>query len=413
VDPAEINHTEQSVVEKAAIQNQLARLLVSPYFSHSRRIPSLLRYVIDQTLSGQPDMLKERTLGIELFGRDADYDTASDSIVRVTAAEVRKRIAQYYLEPDHENELRISLPSGSYIPQFHWPQTSRHSEEVQPAVEHPDSPTVQQESLLKQRSRFFSRFPWGSVIVSLTIILVGAGAVFLPRVLQPSKPVDPFWEPILKTNEPILFCVADQNQDSFLTLRDANDLNHQIHFKSSLTAVSIDDLGPILRIGSILQSKGKKYTVKAERASSLMDLRNGSTIFIGAFDNAWTLRLTRSLRYHFANNPEMSEFGIIEGNSSFPMRWAIHRPEQIATNNYRDFAIVARFTDTTTGKLAVVAAGVGQGGTIAAGEFLSDPENLLQAMRNLGTRKNMEFVISTQIIDGEPGTAKVETAYFW
>src|SRR5271155_3326757 len=113
--------------ERTAIQEQLERLLSNSHFNHSRRFPSFLRFVIDQTLLGQTDLLKERTLGIEIFGREADYDTASDPIVRVTATEIRKRIAQYYQEPGHEAELRVSLPSGSYVPQFHWPQPARES----------------------------------------------------------------------------------------------------------------------------------------------------------------------------------------------------------------------------------------------------------------------------------------------
>src|ERR1700733_11926995 len=114
--------------EKKAVLDQLERLLSNPHFSQSRRFPSFLRFVIDQTLNGRPELLKERTLGIEIFGRDADYDTASDPIVRVTETEIRKRIAQYYQEPGHETELRLSLPSGSYIPQFHWPQAVKQSE---------------------------------------------------------------------------------------------------------------------------------------------------------------------------------------------------------------------------------------------------------------------------------------------
>jgi hypothetical protein len=91
----------------------MERLLTNSHFSHSRRFPSFLRYVVDQTLSGREETLKERTLGVEIFSRRADYDTASDPIVRVTAAEIRKRIAQYYQDPGHEQELRISLPAGS------------------------------------------------------------------------------------------------------------------------------------------------------------------------------------------------------------------------------------------------------------------------------------------------------------
>src|SRR6202451_221474 len=109
-------------VEKAAIEEQLERLLQNSHFSHSRRFPTFLRFVVRHTLAGQADALKERTLGIEIFGRSADYDTSSDPIVRVTAAEIRKRIAQYYQEPGHDLEIRLSLPAGSYVPQFHWPQ---------------------------------------------------------------------------------------------------------------------------------------------------------------------------------------------------------------------------------------------------------------------------------------------------
>ena len=81
--------------EKAAIAEQVERLLQNSHFSHSRRFPTFLRFVVRHTLAGQADAVKERTLGIEIFGRSADYDTASDPIVRVTAAEIRKRIAQY------------------------------------------------------------------------------------------------------------------------------------------------------------------------------------------------------------------------------------------------------------------------------------------------------------------------------
>ena len=120
--------------ERAAIQEQVGRLLADSHFSQSRRFPSFLRYVVEKTLAGQEDALKERTLGVEIFGRRADYDTASDPIVRVTAAEIRKRIAQYYQDPGHESELRVSLPPGSYVPQFHWPETAKHNGATQAAI---------------------------------------------------------------------------------------------------------------------------------------------------------------------------------------------------------------------------------------------------------------------------------------
>src|ERR1700734_3587743 len=107
---------EREVLNKTtqrAITDQLNRLVTSPLFSHSKRFPIFLRFVVEQTLAGEADNIKERTLGIEIFERDASY---------VTAAEIRKRVAQYYQDPSHERELCISLPPGSYIPQFSQPK---------------------------------------------------------------------------------------------------------------------------------------------------------------------------------------------------------------------------------------------------------------------------------------------------
>jgi hypothetical protein len=213
-----------------------------------------------------------------------------------------------------------------------------------------------------------------------------------------------------------MFCVADQSQYSAIALRDAADPTRQTLLKDNLTAIVIDDLNPIIRVAGLLQSSGKKYNWKAESATNLMDLRNGPTIFVGAFDNAWTLRLTKPLRYHFANNPEMTEFRIVDSANPGQPGWVVNRLQQMSTNNYRDFAIVARFTDSTTGKLAVVAAGIGRGGTRVAGEYLTDSGDLAQlahAAAQQGNKKNMEVVLSTQIINGEPGTPKVEASYFW
>lgn len=166
----------------------------------------------------------------------------------------------------------------------------------------------------------------------------------------------------------------------------------------------------------MLQSHGRKYTLKGEGATNLMDLRAGPTVFIGAFDNAWTLRLTQPLRYHFVNKPDMTEFGIVDASAPTERRWIVNRAQQMATNNFRDYAIIARFTDVTTGEIAIVVAGISRGGTIAAGEFLTDPANRTQLqhiMEAAGNHKNVELVLSTETIGGESGTPKVEASWLW
>ena len=401
--------------EQSAIRDQLERLLADSYFSHSKRFPMFLRFVTERTLAGEAEHINERWLGIEIFGRSPDYDTAADPVVRVTAAEIRKRVAQYYQDPAHANELRISLPSGSYVPKFHWPKDAGDPGLKETEQAAPETWTAAEPRLASHPA---SRPRHSTLALAVTSILVGilsAGSVFYWLVMQRPEP-DFFWQPILATKDPVLLCVADQLQYSAISLRDAAEPTHQILLKDNLTAVVMDDVYATVKVAGILQSSGRKYTVRGEGATSLEDLRNGPTVFIGAFDNAWTLRLTNSLRYHFANNSDMSQHEIVDSLSAAQTHWLVERSVQIATNNYRDYAIVARFTDTNTGKLSVIVAGIGRGGTIAAGEFLTDLNDLAQikrAAQAAGDKKNMEIVLSTQIIDGQPGSPKVEAAYFW
>jgi hypothetical protein len=414
VDAPATNPADFSQVDKAAIEEQVERLLQNSYFSHSRRFPMFLRFVVRHTLAGQTDAVKERTLGIEIFGRTADYDTSLDPIVRVTAAEIRKRIAQYYQEPGHEEEIRVSLPAGSYVPQFHWPQaphmaTGANGTELEVLSEVPVETAAPVQALRRQMH------VWMSIAVVVLMACAVVGGTLWWRSLQHSA-FDVFWEPILNSPDPVLFCIADQNQYTEISLRDAADPSHQTILRDSLTAVVMDDLNPVVKIAGVLQAHGTRYSLKGEGSTTLTDLRNGPSVFVGAFDNAWTLRLTKPLRFHFANDAAMTRLWIADSNNPNRSDWVIDRAKQQATNNYRDYALVARFTDNNTGKIAIIAAGVARGGTIAAGEFLIDPTYLAQvanAARGSAGKKNMEFVLSTEIIDGQPGTPKMEAAYFW
>src|SRR5580658_3386445 len=111
----------ETEVEREAIREQVALIVSSPLFSHSKRFPNFLRYTVESALRGDAGHLKERTIGVEVFGRDPNYDTNLDPVVRMTAVEIRKRLAQYYKAPGRETEVRIDLPAGSYIPEFHPP----------------------------------------------------------------------------------------------------------------------------------------------------------------------------------------------------------------------------------------------------------------------------------------------------
>ena len=395
--------------EKDAIKAQLERVLTNPHFAHSRRYPSFLRYVVDAALEGKADLLKERTIGIEVFGRDADYDTTADPIVRVTAAEIRKRIAQYYQETEDQSELLLSIPSGSYVPRFH-----RRRDEKPPlaAVPDPEPVTLLTQTPPPPEPRIPSLRSFG--LATLMVILLAGGWWFWHQ--SHISALDRFWKPVLSSKEPVLFCVADQDQLSSISLRDAADISKQTALTDTLSVVVIDDVHTLIHIAGIMDAHGHPYRLKGEAATTLTDLREGPTVFIGAFDNAWTLRLTNSLRYRFRNNAEMTRFWIEDRQAPNRLDWVLDRKQQEATHNYRDYGIVARFTDGSTGKVAVIAAGIAKGATIAAGEFLAESNNLeLLAARtpHFWDGKNIEVVISTEIIGGRSAPPKIEAVYIW
>src|SRR3984885_5489940 len=103
----------QTREDRDAILRELQAVLASPHFCNSKRYPALLKYIVENTLAGKSELLKERTLGVEVFDRPAAYDTNADTVVRYTAGEVRKRLMLFYHEDGKDSDIRIFLPSGS------------------------------------------------------------------------------------------------------------------------------------------------------------------------------------------------------------------------------------------------------------------------------------------------------------
>ena len=107
--------------QEDAVRSEIGRLLESPAFRTSKRCREFLEYIVEHTMNGSNGALKERSLGVALFQLPQDFDTGQHTIVRVTANEVRKKLAQHYLaENGSSHAVRIDLPPGSYSVEFRW-----------------------------------------------------------------------------------------------------------------------------------------------------------------------------------------------------------------------------------------------------------------------------------------------------
>ena len=399
-----------SLLDRDAVREQLERILASHFFRNSKRFPDFLRYTVEQALNGSTEEVKERTLGIEVFGRQADYDTSLDPVVRVTAAEVRKRLAQYYQLPGHENETRIEYQLRSYVPEFIFPK--------------PPSPSVQEPAAAP--SGTVKSFPGESRIaakrwelifaVLLSCVLVSAFIWW--KLPTRETALDRFWSPVQNVSEPILLCVSDANG----TL--GPGANPQDPVNAAIAAlpgwyrqnhVGFHDAIALTTLAGLLGTKGRTFRIRRSNDAALRDLQEGPAILIGGFNNPWSVQLDANLRFSFVRDGNLRY--ILDHNNPSSRQWSVlGTGHDIGVAVTEDFALISRVFDPTTGRVIFTAAGILGYGTVAASQCLTDATCLAQAQA-LGSgdwkHKNIQIVLGTSIIRDDPGKPKVLASYTW
>jgi len=184
-----------------AVRAELNRLLESPAFRTSKRSREFLGYIVEHTINGPAGTLKERSIGRELFQLPQDFDTGQHTIVRVTANEVRKKLAQHYqAENGTYHPVRIGLPPGSYSVEFKWEpevEPAQAAEAQAPELTAPEAlpaetpaeepPTVEAASV-EAHAEATSNWPTHRMIIAAMVMVVLAGAV-----------VASLWRPVIAT----------------------------------------------------------------------------------------------------------------------------------------------------------------------------------------------------------------------
>src|ERR1035438_6428954 len=184
-----------------AVRAELDHLLKSPAFRTSKRCKEFLEYIVEHTMIGQSGSLKERSLGVGFFRLPADFDPSQHTIVRVTANEVRKKLAQHYLsENGAPHTVRIGVPPGSYRVEFRWetpaaepspeppaelPAPERPAAEpvaeshaAEPVTEHSaDEPTAAEPPIPPRLRWFTTAWFTPQVIAYAMAVLLAAGAL--------------------------------------------------------------------------------------------------------------------------------------------------------------------------------------------------------------------------------------------
>jgi hypothetical protein len=411
-----------------AIRQQLDLLVQDQVFRSSKRSVQFLTYVVEQTLNGSADQIKERTIGVEVFGREPSYDTNVDHVVRTAATELRKRLATYYDEERHRSELRMSLVPGSYIPRFTQPQPiapvpSENRQSFEAAhfsfqISHPNEhPVVPVEETSPSRGNLWGpkRLKVGFVLALILLILVaGIGyARFHPR-----DDADAFWTPVLDTPGSVLLALGNVPNGPPTPSILNGDLESSIplvHKTSSLT-VPFADAFTLAHVYGILQAHAKRVTIRQEGLTSFSDLREGPVVLIGAFNNEWSLRLTRELRYTLSLDDQRHVIYIRDAKSPTARNWvwATDRPTGAQGSPggppVQDYALISRIWNSETGHVVIIIGGLYTYGTQAAEEFLSDAQ-LMRSVARIAPladpHRNLQIVLSTTVTDNTAGPPRV------
>jgi len=422
--PATAEEQSLSASEVIAVRKQLKSVIADDLLRTSKRSVAFLRYIVEETLDGRSADLKERTIGVNVFGKALTYDTNLDHVVRTAASELRRRLTLYYSQEGHRDELRILLVPGSYVPQFRVPEHGTGIDAAQPAPsaehlpyqsEHDLAPGV----LSVQPSSVRSWMRWKDHRIALPILLLimlSAATVTALRLgyHQPTMQ-EKFWKPLLDTNGPVLIAVGDVPGGPPITeVGDVTALSISPAHPGP-PAVPFADAVTIGRVSGILSAFNKDFLIRRENSSSFADLRERPVVLVGAFNNEWSLQLTRSLRFSMAMDPERQELYIRDRQHPDSRAWAWsvgpHPGERDRSSNtpLHDYALISRILDSETGHDVVVVGGLYAYGTQAAGEFLAsrDMDSLARSTPLDMNHKRLQIVLDTIVTDGTPGPPHV------
>jgi hypothetical protein len=423
-----------SLEQQRMVLGTLRSILDSPHFSKSKRYPALLEFAVRAALDENSSLLKERTLGIEVFGRRADYDTSSDAVVRIAAGEVRRRMALYFAEhPDAP--VRIGLPVGSYKAEFYFRLPAAHERsfpepQVRPTVDNdpefpqPDTggwrpgpvPLPVRVPRPKGNSRRLStRLRVGLLALLLAIV---AGAVLLQHWRDTRG--RELWLPVLQNDAPAIILVgrdptprsADAGAGQAETAAfEPGEQNSLVLYDAIATA----------KVCSVFRKYGRDCEIVPARLAKLEDIRGKSVVLVGALDNPWTARLLAPLRYQAqfdtATQPESNRARMIvehKPTGDIPL-WKIGH-DDLPKESGKDYAIVARFRSDITDGMVVVVAGLGSQGTNIAGKYVSSPEKVSEILSRApkGWKNfNFEAVLQIDVVQGSSGHVEVIASNFW
>ena len=465
-----VPNLEEDAIAPDLIREELRRIVISRHFRTSRRGKEFLQYVVEQKISGNGDLLKERLIGVQIFGRKPDYATGEDPVVRVQAGDVRRRLESYHADPDVQSDILIQIPVGSYAPVFllrrsvqpheTWPGT------VAPSTHTPTDPSDTNYSLPKEihetnasssiepRSnalpplgledyRLETAFSYprkrGLWRQAVPVLACAALVVYLVTSYihkSPEWTLKTFWQPASVSTKPVLICLPrpivyrpseklydeyeKTHPDAFVT-REAR--RNQILPLAPTDTIHWGDMTPVrnsgpgigavvaaVNVGKLLAEQGVRFELRFGEEATYADMRDSPVVIVGAINTDWATQLTSESHFVF---DETRGAPNIHETAGARRIWQM---ESSDSNITRDYGLITRQLSGKAGQFLVQIAGISHFGTEAASEFLANKKEFTEALhaKSISLKeKNFQIIVSTDVTAGRAGPPHVVAVSSW
>ncbi len=417
-----------------ALRHHLDELSKGTAFRGSHRSQQFLRYIVEKTLQGSVEHLKERTIGIELFQRSPSYDTGGDAIVRVTASDVRRRLQQHYGRYGDASRFRIHLHPGSYVPEIAYDQI-----ESVPAQEASPAPVIAIPEILAEPKQVVpQKIRWRRVIPQMAaIVLVSLGALaYRQWRSQNTMASIPPWSTIFRPGHTIQLITSDPNIDQLqeltgndITISDyanqryvanPNSLSPQLQqfYQFYLHADNAASVDPPLAVNiARLVPADLQIDVRSARSLRITDIERDDNLILlgGPRSNPWFQFFESQLDFKFVFSKELNQ-EIIQNVHPLVGEQSTYVPTARGFATGESFAILALVQNPNHPGQVLLVAGADGEGTEAAGQLVTDKQHLLHAMQFCGlpTQKpvqHFELLLRLHTMAGSPSTVDLASCH--
>lgn len=458
IELAKISETEEDIL---LLKQHVKEVIEGAAFKGSHRSGQFLQYIVDQAIAGHSESLKERIIGIELFGRAPSYDTGDDAIVRVTASDVRKRLLQHYGRYGDTSEFRISLPLGSYFPEISRDplqevrpasvgtsqpvseEVQPHTALVQPAIA-PISPEAEVTPLAmvgletpaspKQSGR-----KWLAIGLMLTLVNLALWGVFWNHFTHKARAAASVlpWSVFLTSPRALRVITSDPDMAELqgytgqqLSVSDYANHNYIPH-KEKLTPetyqisqillkgnkTSLVDTPIAVNLAQLAQSGAKRIELQTARSLQLSNLQTDDNfVLLGSpLSNPWAAFFSDQLDFRFVFDKDSGQ-EIIRNAHPREHEQTQYVPTALGWATGQSYAIVALVRNPDQNGQVLLLGGANAEGTEAAGKLVTDLPRLSNALRSCGIPpsgplQHFELLLRLNMMAGSPTNTNIEACH--